>query len=45
MFESKEALLKRLSDGVVDMEEEDVIESSKEYIQAGYEAFDGIMQG
>ena len=45
MFESKEALLKRLSDGVVDMEEEDVIEASKEYIQAGYEAFDGIMQG
>ena len=29
MFESKEALLKRLSDGVVDMEEEDVIEASK----------------
>ena len=45
MFESKEALLKRLSDGVVDMEEEDVIEASKEYIEAGYEAFDGIMQG
>ena len=45
MLKSKEALLKRLSDGVVDMEEEDVIEASKEYIEAGYEAFDGIMQG
>ncbi len=42
---SKEDLLKRLSDGVVDMEEEDVIEASKQYIEAGYPAFTGIMEG
>ncbi|WP_425446521.1 corrinoid protein [Dethiothermospora halolimnae] len=42
---SKQELLKRLSDGVVDMEEEDVIEASNEYIEAGYEVFDGIMEG
>jgi corrinoid protein of di/trimethylamine methyltransferase len=41
----KEELLKRLSDGVVDMEEEDVIAASNEYIEAGYPAFDGIMDG
>ncbi len=45
MFESKEVLLKRLSDGVVEMEEDDVIKASNEYVEAGYEAFDGIMQG
>lgn len=42
---SKEELLKRLSDGVVDMEEEDVAEAAKEYLEAGYPAFDGIMEG
>lgn len=42
---TKEELLKRLSDGVVEMEEEDVIEASNEYIEAGYPAFDGIMDG
>jgi dimethylamine corrinoid protein len=41
----KEELLKRLSDGVVEMEEEDVIAASNEYIEAGYPAFDGIMDG
>ncbi|AOY77498.1 corrinoid protein [Clostridium formicaceticum] len=45
MSASKEALLKRLSDGVVNMEEEDVIEACNEYITAGYPAFDGIMEG
>lgn len=45
MFESKETLLKRLSDGVVEMEEDDVIKASKEYIEAGYPVFEGIMQG
>lgn len=45
MSVSKEDLLKRLSDGVVEMEEDDVIEACKEYIEAGYPAFDGIMQG
>ncbi|WP_099187451.1 corrinoid protein [Tepidibacter mesophilus] len=42
---SKEDLLKRLSDGVVDMEEDDVIEACNEYIEAGYRIFDGIMEG
>lgn len=42
---SKEELLKRLSDGVVDMEEDDVAEAAKEYLEAGYPAFDGIMEG
>lgn len=42
---SKEELLKRLSDGVVDMEEDDVAETAQEYLDAGYPAFDGIMEG
>ncbi len=42
---TKEELLKRLSDGVVEMEDDDVIKASNEYIDAGYPAFDGIMNG
>ncbi len=42
---TKEELLKRLSDGVVDMEEDDVAEAAQEYLDAGYPAFDGIMEG
>lgn len=42
---AKEELLKRLSDGVVDMEEDDVAETAREYLKAGYPAFDGIMGG
>lgn len=45
MLVTKEELLKRLSDGVVDMEEEDVIETCNEYVEAGHRAFDGIMEG
>lgn len=45
MAASKEELLKRLSDGVVDMEEDDVIAACQEYVEAGYPAFDGIMEG
>ncbi len=45
MTVSKEELLKRLSDGVVEMEEEDVVEACNEYLEAGYPAFDGIMEG
>jgi corrinoid protein of di/trimethylamine methyltransferase len=45
MSVSKEMLLKRLSDGVVNMEEDDVIEASNEYVEAGYPIFDGIMEG
>lgn len=42
---AKEDLLKRLSDGVVDMEEDDVAEAAKEYLEAGYAVLDGIMEG
>ena len=42
---SKEELLKRLSDGVLDMEEEDVAEVAREYLESGYPALDGIMEG
>lgn len=42
---TKEELLKRLSDGVVDMEEDDVAEAAREYLDAGYPAYDGIMEG
>ena len=42
---SKEELLKKLSDGVLEMEDELVIETSKEYLSNGYPAFDGIMEG
>lgn len=42
---TKEELLKRLSDGVLEMEEDDVEEAAKEYIAAGFPAFDGIMEG
>lgn len=41
----KEELLKRLSDGVVEMEEDDVEEAAKEFLEEGYEALDGIMYG
>lgn len=45
MTTSKEQLLKRLSDGVVEMEEEQVIEACEEYLEAKYPAFEGIMEG
>lgn len=41
----KEELLKRLSDGVLEMEEDDVSEAAQEYIDAGYPALDAIMDG
>lgn len=41
----KEELLKQLSDGVVDMEEEDVAQAAQQFLDAGFPAFDGIMDG
>ena len=41
----KEELLKRMSDGVVEMEEEEVAEAAREYVEARYPAFEGIMEG
>lgn len=45
MEQKKEELLKRLSDDVLEMEEDDVAEAAREYLEAGYPAFDGIMEG
>lgn len=44
MARSKEELLEKLSECVVEMEEE-VVDVAKEYLEAGYPAFDGIMEG
>lgn len=45
MARSKEELLEALSECVVEMEDEEVVDVAKEYIDAGYPAFDGIMDG
>ena len=45
MARSKEELLAKLSECVVEMEEEEAAETAREYIDAGYPAFDGIMEG
>lgn len=42
---TKEELLKKLSECVLEMEEDEVTEVAQEYIDAGYPAFDGIMDG
>ncbi len=42
---SKEELLTAMADAVREMEEEDAAEVSKEYIEAGYDAYDGIEGG
>lgn len=45
MARSKEELLEQLSECVVEMEDEDVVDVAQEYLDAGYPAFDGIMDG
>ena len=45
MARTKEELLAKLSECVVEMEEDEVVEVAQEYIDAGYPAFDGIMEG
>ncbi len=42
---TKEELIKRLADCVTEMEDEEVFEVAKEYLEAGYPAYDGIMDG
>ncbi|MGM0379087.1 MAG: corrinoid protein [Bacillota bacterium] len=42
---SKEKLLKKLSDGVLEMEDDVVIEAANEYLKQGYPALDGILKG
>lgn len=41
----KEELLQRLSDDVLEMEEDDVAEAAQAFLDAGYPALDGIMDG
>ena len=45
MARSKEELLEALSECVVEMEDEEVVDVANEYLEAGYPAFDGIMDG
>lgn len=45
MAEAKEVLLEKLSECVVEMEDEEVTGIAEEYIEAGYPAYDGIMDG
>lgn len=45
MAKSKEELIAKLSECVVEMEDEEVVDVAEEYIEAGYPAFDGIMEG
>lgn len=45
MSRPKEELLKQLSDYVFEMEDEDIAELAQEYIDAGYEPLDGIIEG
>lgn len=41
----KEACLRQLSDSVVNMDDEGIVELSRNYIQAGHPALDGILGG
>ena len=45
MARSKEELLEALSECVVEMEDEEVVDVANEYLEAGYPASDGIMDG
>lgn len=45
MAKTKEELIKQMSDCVLEMEEEDVVDVSTEYLETGYPVIDGIMDG
>lgn len=45
MARTKEELIARLDECVVEMEDEEVVDVAKEYLEAGYPAYDGIMDG
>ena len=45
MAKAKEELLEKLSECVVEMEDEEVVDAANEYVEAGYPALDGIMEG
>jgi len=42
---SKNELLKRMSEGVLEMEEDVVIEAANNYLEAGYPVLEGILEG
>ena len=44
-MENKERLLAELDRCVLEMEDEEVVEVAKEYIEAGYDAYEGIIDG
>lgn len=44
-MKTKEEMIKKLTECVVEMEEEEVVEVAEAYIAAGYPAYDGIMDG
>lgn len=45
MARSKEELLNLMSEAVLEMEEDDVVDYANEYIEAGYDAKEGILEG
>ena len=45
MAATKEELLKKLSDCVFNMEDEEVVDVAKEYAEAGYDPVEGILHG
>ena len=45
MARSKEELIELMYACVVEMEDEDVVDICNEYLEAGYDAYDGIMDG
>ena len=42
---TKEELLQKMSDMVFEMEDEEIADVCEEYIEAGYDALDGILHG
>lgn len=45
MSSDKEELLKRLSDSVLEMEDEEIIPIAQEYVRANFDVQDGVMKG
>ena len=45
MARTKEELIAKLAECVVEMEDEEVVDVANEYLEAGYPAYDGIMDG
>ncbi|MCT4662619.1 MAG: corrinoid protein [Tissierellales bacterium] len=44
-MKTKEVLLEELKECVIEMEDEEIVDVAKEYIQNGYDAFDGVQDG